>query len=507
MSKSGWVTKACGIFLLWAMAAVALPAQTLATLFSFDYTDGFEPAAPLVQGTDGNFYGTASFGGTSNACGYGCGTVFKISPGGTLTTIYNFCSLSNCTDGYKPLAGLVQGADGNFYGTTALGGTNTECLDSTGCGTVFTITPTGTLTTLRSFNFTDGYFPEAGLIQGTDGNFYGTTFSGGSGCGDDYQCGTVFKITPGGVLRTLYNFCSLSNCADGFEPGAGLVQGINGKFFGTTEYGGAYGAGTIFTITPEGRLTTLYSFCSLGGFCPDGYTPMGGLVQGTDGDFYGTTEFGGGGNNAGTIFKITPSGMLTSLYSFCVEGDCPDGANPLAPLVQGTDGGFYGTTYWSGTDTYCTDDFDVGCGTVFKITSAGKLATLRSFAYTNGAGPEPLIQGTDGSFYGATASGGAYNNCRPTDSGCGTIFSLSVGLKPFVETQPTSGTVGTAVNILGSNLTGATSVTFNGTAAAFTVASKTLITTMVPAGATTGTVEVVRPNGKGSSNVPFTVLP
>jgi uncharacterized repeat protein (TIGR03803 family) len=296
MSKFNWVAKACGIFILWAAGAVALPAQTLTTLFSFDYTDGFEPVGPLIQGTDGDFYGTASFGGASDDCGsYGCGTIFKITPNGTLTTIYNFCSLRNCTDGYEPLAGLIQGADGNVYGTTALGGANTECLNSTGCGTVFTITPTGTLTTLRSFNFADGYLPEAGLIQATDGSFYGTTYSGGSGCGDDYQCGTVFKITPGGVLTRLYNFCSLSNCADGSEPRGALLQGMNGNFFGTTEVGGAYGAGTIFKITPGGTLTTLYSFCPLGGFCPDGYTPIGALVQGADGDFYGTTEFGGGG--------------------------------------------------------------------------------------------------------------------------------------------------------------------------------------------------------------------
>ena len=302
------------------------------------------------------------------------------------------------------------------------------------------------------------------------------------------------------MLTTLHSFyCPQSNyhCREGALPSAGLIQGADGDFYGTTQFGGIHGGGTVLRISPRGTLTTLHSF-------DEATEPEGGLVQGTDGDFYGTTEFGGGGNSAGTVFKITPSGMLTSLYSFCVEGICTDGAYPSAPLVLGTDGNFYGTTYAGGTDSYCTNGFVAGCGTVFKITSAGTLTRLHSFDVKDGSEPEPLIQGTNGTFYGTTFYGGA-NTCQ--GDGCGTVFSLSVGLKPFVETEPTSGAVGTPVNILGSNLTGASSVTFNGTPAVFTVVSKTLITTMVPAGATTGTVEVVRPNGKGLSNVPFTVLP
>jgi uncharacterized repeat protein (TIGR03803 family) len=188
-------------------------------------------------------------------------------------------------------------------------------------------------------------------------------------------------------------------------------------------------------------LTTLYSFCAQGGNCTDGAGPIAGLVQATDGNYYGTTE-GGGANNDGTVFKITPSGTLTTLHSF----DGVDGANPNAALVQRTDGKFYGTT-------------DVG---------------------------------------------GASGSCNPPN-GCGTIFSLSVGLGPFVETNPTSGAVGAAVTILGNSLTGATSVTFNGIAATFTVKSKSEITTTVPAGATTGTVQVATPGGTRSSNVPFRV--
>jgi uncharacterized repeat protein (TIGR03803 family) len=419
----------------------------------------------------------------------GKGTVFKITPEGTLTMLYSFCSnFPSCPDGSYPLAGVVQGTDGNFYGTTFLGGTD-------GDGTVFKINPSGALTTLHSVDVTDGLQPLV-LVQGRDGNFYGTTYEGGANA-----YGTVFKITSSGTLTSLYSFCSEINrgiCTDGSSPLGGLVQGTDGNFYGTTVVGGTggckYGCGTIFKITPSGTLITLHSF---GG--QNGSEPIAGLIQGTDGNFYGTTEYGGA-NDAGTVFTVSPSGTVTRLYSFSCSGStCANGVFPGARLVQGTDGDFYGTADGGGANDY---------GTVFKITSSGTLTTVHSFAGPGDAYyfPYPgLIQGTDGTFYGVTPFSGTVNETCPL--GCGTIFSLSVGLKPFLETEPTSGAVGTPVNILGSNLTGATSVTFNGTAAVFTVVSKTLITTTVPTGATTGTVQVVRPNGKGLSNVPFTVLP
>jgi uncharacterized repeat protein (TIGR03803 family) len=323
MSKLNWMTKACGVFLLWGAAAIALPAQTRTTLFSFDETDGGTPFAGLIQGTDGNFYGTTSFGGSSGPClvvsSYGCGTVFKITPSGMLTTLYNFCSQSNCTDGIEPEAGLVQGADGNFYGTTIFGGVNSTCQYGNSCGTVFTITPGGVLTTLHSFNFTDGYLPVAGLIQGTDGNLYGTTSEGGAtrlckNNGFD-GCGTVFKITPDGVLTTLHSFyCPQFNfhCREGTSPDAALVQGADGNFYGTTTVGGVYGYGTVFRISPGGTLTTLYSFDKT-----DGDQPEVGLVQGTDGNFYGTT-YVGGARDDGTVQVITPNGKGLSNVPFTV---------------------------------------------------------------------------------------------------------------------------------------------------------------------------------------------
>jgi uncharacterized repeat protein (TIGR03803 family) len=506
MSKFNLGIKACGVFLLWAAAAVALPAQIttaappvpiFTTLHTFDGTDGANPYAGLVQGTDGDLYGTTDNGGTN-----GIGTVFTITPSGTVTTLYNFCSQPNCADGYGPLGGLVQATDGNFYGTTLAGGGDMLCDYGYGCGTVFKITPSGKLTTLHIFDGTDGAQPFAGLIAGTDGNFYGTTQYGGIN-----NDGTVFTITPSGVLTVLYSFCHQRNCTDGKQPAAALVQSADGNFYGTTVEGGPYAncnngnittCGTVFKITTSGKLTTLYSF---GG--TDGGEPNTALAQGTDGNFYGTTGFGGDnscrGQGCGTVFKITPRGRLTTLHSF----DGTDGANPYGGLVHGTDGNFYGTTYNLGANAGC--DLRKDCGTVFKITPSGTLTTLHSFCSerhcTHGYAPEAgLIQTTDGSFYGTTYFGGASGR-----SSAGTVFSLSVGLGPFVETQPTSGVVGKYVRILGTNLTGATNVRFNGIESKFTIVSASEIITTVPKGATTGPVRVITPAGKLKSNVPFRV--
>jgi uncharacterized repeat protein (TIGR03803 family) len=467
MSKVDWATKACGIFLLWATGAVALRAQTFNTLYAFGIPPVDQiPDSGLGQGTDGSFYGTTEIGGSDEI-----GTVFRITPNGTLTTLLSF----DGSDGFLPQAGLVQGTDGNFYGTTE-GGSDSG-------GTVFKITPNGTLTTLHRFDGKDGAFPEAALVQRGDGNFYGTTSEGGA---PGY--GTVFKITPGGTLTTLHSF----DVADGRGPN-GLVQGTDGSYYGTTAYGGVstackatLGCGTIFRIAPDGTLTTLYTF---GGM--HGGMPLAGLVQAADETFYGTT-FSGGANSGGTIFRITPSGNLTTIYNFGPGGELSmNGAYPDGALVQANDGSFYGTTYEGGAHA---------AGTIFKITPSGTLTTLHTFDRTDGeylsAG---LTQGTDGTFYGTTSRGGTDDN--------GTVFSLSVGLGPFVEMLPMSGKVGAAVKILGTSLTGATSVTFNGTEADFTVDSHSLITTTVPVGVTSGKVHVTVPRGTLSSNVPFSVRP
>ncbi len=406
----------------------------MGTLWSFCCANGEGPWAGLVQASDGNLYGTTAAAGAN---GQG-GTFFKITPAGALTTLYSFCAQSGCSDGGEPFAPPVEGSDGNFYGTTIAGGANPygSCGVNglSGCGTIYRITPAGTLTTLYTFcsktNCADGIAPWPALVLGNDGNLYGATTGGGAN-----SYGTIFKITPRGTFAILHNF----EYSDGAYPEQPLIQAADGNFYGATNGGGLSGDGVVFKITPAGTLTTLYSFCALSG-CADGIGPRGALVQANDGNFYGTALYGGAAD-AGTIFKITPTGALTTLYSFCPEGDCAGGADPYPALVQDTNGRFYGTT----------------------------------------------------------AFGGAI--------GTGTIFSLSVGLRPFVETQTNSRKVGAVVQILGQGFAGTTGVCFNRITATYTILSGTLLNATVPEGATTGFVTVTTPNGTLTSNKKFLVRP
>jgi uncharacterized repeat protein (TIGR03803 family) len=326
----GHLKTVCIVLSLCAATAIPSAAKTFTVMANFTGPNGAYPLSTPVQGRDGNLYGTTYQGGAS------AGTIFKISVGGTLTTLYNFAG----PDGIGPTAGLILATDGNFYGTTEYGGAN-------GRGTVFKFTPTGTLTTLYSFcaqaNCTDGFNPGRTLVQGTDGNFYGTTWAGGAhgGVSGTGIAGTVFKITPTGALTTLYSFCAQALCADGDGPSA-LVQATNGSFYGTTLFGGANGqnqnnAGVVFKITPAGTETTLYNFCSPPN-ATDGCGPSA-LIQAADGHLYGTTQTGGTNFYSGTVFKITLSGNLTTFNT--------QPPAPQAALVQATDGNFYGTGYGS----------------------------------------------------------------------------------------------------------------------------------------------------------------
>ena len=416
--------------LFWA-AALVMPvigtptAVVLTTLHSFTGTnDGASPAAELVQGGDGNFYGTTEGGGTNNL-----GTVFKISTIGSLISLYSF----NGNDGENPTAGLVQGSDGYFYGTTD--GLNLELIPNTvetASGTVFKFGTNEALTNLYSFFGSafingEGECPVAELVQGSDGYFYGTAEEDGTN-----GVGTVFKFSTNEALTTLHSF----NGTDGAFPVAGLVQGSDGYFYGTTEFTGyqrgggnsgfpgTYGTGygTVFKISTNGVLTTLYAFGTVtneSGDALDGANPAAALVQGSDGYFYGTTSEGGRFGdtaffNNGTVFKISTNGALPTLYAFDSvtneAGIALDGAYPLAGLVQGSDGDFYGTTYLGGTNNL---------GTVFKISVNGALTSLYSFTGGNDGG-EPcagLVLGSDGSFYGTTSAG---------TNDQGTVFRLTL---------------------------------------------------------------------------------
>jgi uncharacterized repeat protein (TIGR03803 family) len=284
-------------------------------------------------------------------------------------------------------------------------------------------------------------------------------------------------------LTTLVSF----DRGNGFGPNE-LIQATDGNFYGTTQYAGGKGDGTVFKMTPKGKLTTLYRFCRSKD-CDS--VPFAGLVQGTDGNFYGTTTFMSHCGNCGTVFKITPTGTLTTLFKGL--------AKPTAAMIQATDGNFYGTTELGGAN---------GDGTVFQIMPAGTLTTLYDFCSqtncTDGEYPIGLVQSTNGNFYGVTTDGGAVFSGCPL-GGCGTVYSLSVGLGPFVSFVRGSGKVGWKVEILGQGFRGTTGVSFNGTAAHFVVHSHTYLTATVPQGATTGFVSVTTPGGTLQSNVVFRV--
>jgi uncharacterized repeat protein (TIGR03803 family) len=374
------VLLAIAVCLSLSASSHLVAAVTVTNLYSFVYLsgDGYSPAGGLVEGSDGNFYGATLHGGA-----FSDGVVFRISPTGSYTNLHSF----NGSDGAIPSAGLIQGNDGNFYGTTS------------GGETVFQITPSGSLTTLHVFcSGSDGCIPEAGLLQGGDGNFYGTTEEGGP-----VELGTVFRISPTGTYTNLYSF----TVNDGRFPIAALVEGNDGDYYGTTQQGGLFGYGTTFRISPGGSLTTLHSFS---GGPSEGAYPEAELVQATNGAFYGTTYAGGVYGN-GTVFQFSPSGVLTTLYSFTALSD---GGNPEGGLVQGSDGNFYGTTPGGG----------IGAGTVFRISPSGSFTNLWSFNGIDGNNSyAALVQGSDGNFYGATRAGGTNGN--------GNVFKLSVGLCTF----------------------------------------------------------------------------
>ena len=349
------------------------------------------PYYRLVQGRDGYFYGTTLYG---IILGTGPGTIFRISgSGGDLTNLWSF---TGGVDG-AAAKGVTLGSDGRFYGTTYEGGTN-------GVGSVFRIDGSGSLTNLYSFTgIPDGAHPQAPLVQGSDGNLYGTTWSGGTN-----GSGSVFRISPSGSYSNLHSFSG----PDGANPFAALVQGNDGNFYGTTWSGGTNGDGTIFRISSSGSYSNLHIFSG-----PEGANPLAALVQGNDGNFYGTTEYGGT-NSDGTVFRISPSGALTNLWSF--TGGI-DGAEPMSELVQGSDGNFYGTTYLGGVNDH---------GTVYRISPSGTLTNLHLFTGgSDGAEPfAGLVQGSDGNLYGATGYGG--NTNLDGGNGYGTVFRLTVPLNP-----------------------------------------------------------------------------
>lgn len=302
------------------------------------------------------------------------------------TVLHSFAG--GAADGSFPSAALVQASDGNFYGTTPSGGPGNM-------GTVYRMTPSGAVTILHTFAGPEGLDPLAPLLVGPDGNFYGTTALGGPGLFNGN--GVVFRITPTGAYTVLHFF----NGTDGKSPQAGLAPGKDGNFYGTTSAGGASGAGTVFRITPAGTLTTLHSFSG-----PDGSMPLGKLVMPPDVNFYGTTS-GGGAANGGTVFRISMSGTFTLLHSFTFTPS--DGNTPRGALALGRDLNLYGTLEFGGANS---------AGAAFRISMSGQYTLLHSFSAPEGANPlAGLLLANDGKFYGTNSVGGANNN--------GTIFSMT----------------------------------------------------------------------------------
>jgi len=443
------------VVLLFAFATTTAHAQTLATLVNFDLTNGANSTATLVQGPDGELYGTTYSGGAASK-----GTIFRMSPAGALTSLHSFTG----PDGQNPIGGLVLARQGGLLGTTFVGGAYGQ--NTNGYGTVVRMTVSESFSLVQSFDGTEGQNPEGALTLGNDGNYYGTARFGGAN-----GAGAVVKITPAGAITDLHNFVGPT---DGSEPIAGLTLGRDGNFYGVTYTGGAGFGGTIFKVTPGGTFTLLHNFTD----SSDGSGSVSTLLLGTDGNFYGTTG-SGGAKGAGTAFRITPAGVFRVLHSF----DGSDGTGPGA-LVLGTDGNFYGVTSSGGSSNF---------GTVFRMNPAGGVAVLHNFSGSDGENPYAgLVQHTNGKLYGVTYSGGS--------NGDGTIFSMDLGLPPFVSLQFPSAKVGGTIGILGQGFTGATGVSINAATASFKVISDTYLVAVVPAEAVAGYVEVDTPTEHLISN-------
>ena len=475
--------------LLFAAIARPAQAQTYTPIYDFGAGGLYEmnsfPLGQLALGRDGNFYGTVQ-----NPNGHS--GIYEITPQGVATVLWadNSPSYTQC------LTGLTLGTDGLFYGTcNTYGGNNDQ---SGGSGIVFRFDPNAGFTVLYSFpecNGTGSLYPSA-LTLGTDGNFYGTTTGNGFCPNPD---GTVFRVTPSGTLTTLHVFEG-HGTGDGTSPMGSLTLGADGDFYGTTPEGGSSpsNAGTVYKITPKGKLTVIHSFDG-----SEGYEPETGVTLGADGKFYGTTA-SGGTEGEGTIFQVTTAGKIAFLHSFNYAVDDVDG--PTNPLTLGSDGNLYGpancfpwgcgaeslyniTTKGVYTDLYngftdpngaCPDQSVTGC----YLSS-------------------PMLLHTNGTFYGTTMQGGDYEN-QPI--GHGVFYSFSTGLKPYIILQFPRGSVGQSIGIFGQGFTKATAVAFNGKSATFDVISDTYLTATIPTGATKGYVTVTMPSGTLKSDIKLTVV-
>jgi uncharacterized repeat protein (TIGR03803 family) len=426
------------VSMLWPASIWAQ--YTESVLYSFCQQGGLCPdgggpqqATPIFD-SQGNLYGTVVSGGANNG-----GAVYELTPPPsgsgpwTEALLYSFCQSSGCPDGKVPHAGMIFDSNGNLYGTTSDGG------NSSRSGVAFELSPPAgghgpwTETVLHTFCMdgpcSDGKQPEAGLIFDSHGNLYGTTLEGGA-----HGAGAVFELSPAGggtwTESVLYSFCGASGCADGASPVAGLIFDSAGNLYGTTQGGGAHGAGAVFELSPAGGGTwtenILWSFCSVSG-CTDGYTPLAGLIFDSQGNLYGTAQGGGANGNGGVAFELSPAGggrwTESVLQNFCLAS-CSEGSSPQAALIFDSRGNLFGTTYAGGSTDH---------GVVFELSpSGGGLWTetvIHAFTgMPDGAFPaSSLIFDSHGNLYG-TAGQGAY--------GVGAVFELSSQAVQFVPVTP-----------------------------------------------------------------------
>jgi uncharacterized repeat protein (TIGR03803 family) len=439
-----------------AFFTAAANAQTFTDLHDFDETEGCCASYPsmLVQGQDGNIYGATTSGGA-----HFYGNIFKMTPSGTLTSIYSF----DLTHGGYPQSGISMAADGNFYGTTYQGGTNHY-------GTIFKVTPSGAFTELYDFaNTTDGAYPHTPPVQAQDGNLYGTTANG--------TVAVLYKITTAGVFTVMETLVGQS-----YSP---LLLGADGNLYGTTVYGGTFNGGTVFVFSPAAKaMKTIYNFHTE-------YSPYGPLMQGADGALYGTTSSGGTGSG-GVVFRVTTAGVYKVLFNFTVSS--ANGASSYSGLVQGSDKFLYGVTSAGGAN---------GQGVLFKISPTGTgFAVLHDFATATGDTPfaTPFLH-TNGTIYGLSFHGGAH-------SAYGVVYSMNAGLKEFVAPVVLhSAKSNTSVELLGQGFNTATGVLFGTGAGALTIASDTFATAKVTTGAMTGAITVKEPGGNLSTLQVFKIVP
>lgn len=466
------------------------PSGSLSVPYNFTgLTDGGTPYGGVTLGSDGNFYGTNNLG----AAGYG--SIFKITPGGTLTVLHTFTGAD--ADGANPYAAPIQGADGNFYGTTfGADGVNS---------TIYKVTPVGTFTNLRTLSDAEGSQIKSPLAAGTDGNLYGTAYSGGA-----QHEGTIYKITPNGVFTLLHSFMG----ADGASPAYGLIQTSDGNFYGTTTSGSIGGLsdwGAIFSITPAGAFTGLFSPRTT----DDGTNPSSGLVQATDGNLYGAMSIFGT-QSGGTLYKITTGGVYTVLYDFEFNG--LNGWAPASSLTQATNGILYGDTTSGGLSSRgVVYSLNIGASALAKLTStSGKVGATIGILGQGFTGTTAVKFGSvvssftvvSATYLTAVVPVGALTGTVRITTPTGLLTTGIFRVTPTVTSfSPHSGAVGTLVTINGTGLTQTTKVTFSGNkAAAFTVVSDSRITATVPTGAVTGKITITTKGGTAKTAAAFTVL-